>query len=166
MVRSQIFSFYQKWMQAIYWKIALKNVLNILLSNMNNCGKTISLKDLTFASTLNTITSCKICSQPTKINNFLTDTFSLVSRVQVPKKWFLSNQPQPNNRVQLSIQQTPDLRQVQTNHQSMKSTSLCESPHRESAQHQHLMHLDLLSIRLLNRASSLWVCRSQHKTRH
>ena len=72
MCRSQIFSFYQKWMQANYWKIALKNFLNILLSNMNNCGKTISLKDLTFASTLNTITSCKICSQPKKTISWLT----------------------------------------------------------------------------------------------
>ena len=77
---------------------------------------------------------------------------SLVSCVQVSEKWFSTHQPQPGHRVKLSIQQTLNLRQVQTNHESMTSESLCECPHCESAQHQHrfLMHLDLLSIRLLN----------------
>ena len=115
--------------------MSLNKFLYILQSNTKSWGKTISLKDLIFAEILNTISSWKIWSYKNNAIDWLT-CFSLVSRVQVSKKWILTHQPQPNNRAQLSIQQTPNLRQVQTNHQSMKSTSLCESPHRESAQHQ------------------------------
>ena len=35
---------------------------------------------------------------------FLTENISLASRVQVSEKWFFTHQPQPNDRVQLSIQ--------------------------------------------------------------
>ena len=35
---------------------------------------------------------------------FLTENISLVSRVQVSETWFFTHQPQPDDRVQLSIQ--------------------------------------------------------------
>ena len=125
-----------------YWDVSINNSHFVLLLHINHYWTTSSLKDLIFALRLNTITSSKICSHENKIDHILKaisslNTFLRLHAIQVSKTWFLTHQPQPDHRVQLSISHTPTLRQVQANHQCMKSESLCESPHHGSPQHQH-----------------------------
>ena len=56
----------------MYWKMSLNNCLYILQTNINSCGKTISLKDLIFAEILNTISSWTLWSYKNNAMSWLT----------------------------------------------------------------------------------------------
>ena len=148
----------------MYWKISLNNVLYILQSNINSCGKTNSLKDLIFVEILNTISSWKIWSYNNNAISWL--TFFLwfhASKFPRSESLHISHSQIIGPNSQFNKRQISDkCKQIIKAWSQLHSVDLLTV----NLLNINLMHLDLLSIRLLNRASSLWVCTSPQKTWH
>ena len=94
--------FYYDWMQVSHWLKDFTQQLSLYTSDTFTqlweyflTQRSYLCKKIEYNDFFNTLLTNK---------KFLTENISLVSRVQVSEKWFFTHQPQPDDRVQLSIQ--------------------------------------------------------------
>ena len=148
-------------MHAIDWKTSRNQFLYILQIHIHNCGNASSLKNLDIAKRLTTITSSTLCSQGKKrswlrkLLWFHAFKFPRRDSLYISHSQIIGPNSQFNKRT--------NLRQVQTNHESMMSDSLCECPRCESAQHQHGESLAPWPLQHTSSEQSVFTLR-QHKS--